>query len=86
MHQIYTQGLTLNKTETVYLTRLLKHNWLYPLCNSNMEYRQAKLIEQRLVDIAETKRGNYLTLFQRVESRKRQYRKYREVKHRFIAC
>lgn len=86
MLHLFIDGLELNKTEMSYLNRLLKHNWLYPLCDSMVEYRQAKRREQRLEEIANAKQGNYLTLYQRVERVKRQYSKLREVRHTFVQC
>lgn len=80
------EGLVLNKSQSNYLDRLIKHNWLYALCDSNMEYRHYKALEHKLKSIADAKGGNYKVLFERVETRLRRVDRLREVKHTFWPC
>lgn len=86
MEDQFIDGLTLNKSEQAYYERLLRHNWLYPLCDSLIEYRRFKKQEQRLKKVAQTKGNLYQVLYERVSLGLRKADRYNEVKHTFYKC
>lgn len=72
-----TFGLELNKGEKAFLERLKAHNWLYPMSDTDGEYKRSKDLHERLKAIAEDKGGNYSILFNRMLNTYQNYDHYK---------